>query len=415
MTLTLDKEPEVKVISQQKTKRIFVMDAGERLNTVKVYDSYTDKLHILKFTEFLQILDNNSFDEISFDKHDEIVVISELAHWVIQTEYSYAQVFTEEQSQYLINAANSNEKFKIYAWPEKLTTSALRYANESKDQGDCKAICHWLTTLGGFKNLKKVRKIEDIKPSPIVLLGNEWRKEVTNKDLNKAQKVNYGLPKKQDTAFMDLNLCPVMRDIILPNWSFFQNLSPQLRKLWKIDIPKDKKTLDKFPNAYTHIKEYRELIWVKETRDGKEVVVKDWFPLMKAIYACVNGLFDYDCELRLDPRPERSGKLVSNNWLHDHYYCEKPHHQMSGVARAIKYHYAFPMYIKTIWNEKHGEGSWPSYTATQGYKSPEGGGWKKHNRGSLSIEQMDFMIYHRNDIRRREKHEVINVLRNKYL
>jgi hypothetical protein len=292
-----------------------------------------------------------------------------------------------------------------------MTTAALRLINGTKDVDDTRAIANWITEHNFYDHLKKIATIEDLKTDLTISIGNKWRKEFTNREINKAQKVNYGLPKKQD-VYMDLDLCPVMRDIILPNWKYIENLSLELKQLFKIDAWKEaykkKKTLANYPSVYPEIKQFRNLIKVVvRSKDNVQLGIHkgdvdlvDWIPEIRGLYYVFNGLFDYEGELR--EHPMKKGFVVSNNWLHDHYMLDKQHHQQGGVARAIKYHYILPTYIADKWDEIHGKKSWPR--TTKSYASVDSKGNKenkRHNRGSLTKEQDRFFVLHRNDIRKR--------------
>jgi hypothetical protein len=135
---------------------------------------------------------------------------------------------------------------------------------------------------------------------------------------------------------------------------------------------------------------------------------------MRGLYYVFNGLFNYEGELR--EHPMKKGFVVSNNWLHDHYMVDKQHHQQGGVARAIKYHYILPPYIADKWEKINGEKTWPRTTLSYAHIDSKGKKEnKRHNRGSLTKEQDKFFVMHRNDIRKRERNEIINYFREKYL
>lgn len=425
---TLFEDQSVAIVDKsQKTKRLLIMDGGERQNYVKVWDSASNCQHTVTFDEFLNIPSRQSFADISFKEHDEIHVLGELAHFVLANDFSLAQIFSEQQTTELINIINSKRKFIFSVWSEKMTTAALRLIKGTKDIDDTRAICNWIQERNYYDTLKKIKTIEDLKTNSKIVTGNNWRQEVTNRDINKAQKVNYGLPKKNG-VYLDLNLCPVMRDIILPNWKYIENLSPELKQLFKIDDWKEMynkktgRTLANFPNAHPEIKEFRHLIRVViRSRDNPSLGIKkgdidlvDWIPEMRGLYYVFNGLFDYNGELR--EHPINKGFVVSNNWLHDHYMVDKQHHQKGGVGRAIKYHYVFPPYVADKWEEIHGKKSWPrtteSYTSINSKGKKEN---KRHNRGSLTKEQDRFFLFHRNDIRKRERDEITIPFREKYL
>jgi len=419
----------------KKTKRIIMMDGGERKNTVKVWDTATTTEYILTFDEYVDMFSQDSFQGVRYDEYDLVYFVSELAHWILQNEFSNAQIFPEEKMEKIIDAVSRNPRFVMAAWSEKMTTAALKmYKRPSdglpgfKDVDDCAALANYIQSRNYYKNLKIIKSISDVKPidpnSPIGI-GDSYKANHWNKDMNKAQKVNYGLPKKQG-IYQDLDLCKVMRDIILPNWEYFENnLPPELKKLWLVDadgytwqdLDKKNKTLANYPDEHVHITEYRNLIRViKRTKDSTKGLFKkgdvdiiDWIPQMRGIYAAFNGIFDFDGVLRKHPMPSYDGQLMSNNWLHDHYMVDKQHHQKGGVGRAIHYHYIFPPYVANCWEEIHGKNTWPRYTQT--YACPHTGKNKRHNVGSLTKEQHDFLVAERTSIRKKIRDYIWNVFR----
>jgi len=433
---TLFDDQSVAIVDKsQKTKRLLIMDGGERKNAVKVWDTATATEYILTFDEYIDMFLLDSFQGVRYDEYDKVYFISELAHWILQNDFSLSQIFPEEKMVKIIDAVNNNPRFFMAAWSEKMTTSALKlYKRPSdglpglKDVDDCPAIAHYIEYHNYYSDLNHIKSISDVRPidpnSPIGI-GNAYRTNHWNKDMNKAQKVNYGLPKKQG-IYQDLDLCPVMRDIILPRWEFLENnLPPELKKLWFVnskgktwqELHKSKKPLDNYPDEHVHITEYRHLIQVvKRTQDSKhghfkkgDIDIVDWIPQMRGLYAAFNGIFDFGGVLRKHPIPTYDGQLMSNNWLHNHYMVDKQHHQSGGVGRAIHYHYVFPPYVANCWEEIHGEDTWPRYT--QNYICPHTGKNKRHNSGSLTKEQHDFLLETRTNIRKKIRDYIWNVFR----
>ena len=407
----------------QKTIRMLWMDGGERKNYVKVFDTATGKEHNVKFEDYLNIPLQDNFEGILFADYDLVYVGSELPHLVLALEYSLAQIFNEQQQTDFINAVNNSKNIVMVAWSEKMTTTALKLFKRPdgkdglKDVDDCAAICHYIEYHNYYGNLNRIRCIDDLKPDDTITEGNDYRSERWNKDMNKAQKVNYGLPKKQG-FFQDYDLCPVMRDIILPNWEYLENnLPPELQKLWKFnlweELYKKKRTLANFPEEHTHITQHRHLIKVtkkqKDSVDGDfkkgDIQIKDWIPEMRGLYSAFNGIFNYDGELR--KHPLNKGYYMSMRWLRLHYMVDKQHHQKGGVGRAIHYHYVFPAYVQMIWEEIHGKKTWPAYSKC--YQNPHYNEKtkakqkknKRNNRGSLTREQDNFLVENRADIRRK--------------
>tara|TARA_B100002019_G_C21238783_1_gene584274 strand:- start:63 stop:1391 length:1329 start_codon:yes stop_codon:yes gene_type:complete len=420
-----------------KTKRIIHMDGGERKSSLKVWDSATQTEYELTLDEYIEMLTLDSFQGVRFDEYDKTYITSELAHWLLQTEFSLAQIFTEEEMTQIINHVNNNDSLVLAAWSEKMTTSALKLYKRPdgkdglKDFDDCAAIAHYIEYHNYYDNLKKIKSISDLKPNDIIAIGNDYRKNHWNKDMNKAQKVNYGLPKKK-RIYQDLDMCPVMRDIILPNWKYLEeNLPIQLKKLWMgnmkgqtwQELYEKNKTLANFPEEHKHIKEYRHLIEViVRTQDSKsgefkkgDVDIIDWIPQMRGFYTAFNGIFDYTGQLRKHPMASSNQKFVTNKWLHDHYMVDKAHHQQGGVGRAVMYYYVFPQYVASKYEEIHGKGTWPKSTTT--YKCPHDEKQKKnkrHNRGSLTREQDRFFTKSRTEIRKLVRDYIWNVFRDKY-
>jgi len=404
-TLFCDEEID-RTSTENKTKRLLVMDAGERLSNVKVYDSHTQSEHWLSLEEYIKIFRDGTFAGVSFDEHDKIYNCSELAHFLLQKDYSLSQVFHKSQMEEMLSYINMSDKFEMIAWSEKMTPAALRLSRLPKDTGDCKAIASWISLNNQYDKMKKIKSIEDLEMPEVISIGNDWRANITNADMNKAQKVNYGLIKKHN-FIQSYDLCPVMRDIILPQWeSMIEKLPEPLLKLWNVngwkDAYKKKKTLANYPEWHKHITENRNLIRIsirsettKHWNKG-DVVIKDWIPEIRGIYSAFNGIFDYHGNLREHPMNE--GKIVSNNWLHDHYYRESPHHHKGGVGRAIHYHYVFPNYVANCWEEIHGKQTWPRYS--QNYDCEFSEKKKRNNRGSLTLEQNNFLQHHRRMIRK---------------
>jgi len=422
----------------QKTIRILWMDGGERKNYVKVFDTATMKEYNVKFEDYLNIPLQDNFEGVPFADYDIVYVGSELPHLVLALEYSLAQIFDEQQQTDFINAVNNSKNIVMVAWSEKMTTTALKLFKRPdgkdglKDVDDCAAICNYIEYHNYYGNLKRIRCIDDLKPDDTITAGNEYRAEHWNKDINRAQKVNYGLPKKQG-FLQDYDLCPVMRDIILPNWEYLENdLPTELQKLWKINLWKElyekEKTLANYPDEHTEITQHRHLIKVKKRKqDSKngdfkkgDIDIEDWIPEMRGLYSAFNGIFDYEGELRKHPLNE--GEYMSMGWLHDHYMVDKQHHQKGGVGRAIHYHYIFPPYVQKLWDEIHGDGDWPAYSCT--YDNPhygtdektkaKQGKKKRNNRGSLTREQGNFLVENRADIRQKIRDHIWKLFIEKY-
>lgn len=426
MTLVLEQNKEPMLIVGKKTEKILVIwiDGGGRIAELTVYNSGTKEITLISRKDFLKLPTKKEFNGVQFSDYDRVIFGSEMAHLTPQNGESDAQIYTDEELATLLKNISDNGH-ELIATSAKQFPSVLASYKGKKDVDDTAAWAEFLLRTNSFDNQKKIRTKDDFFPSKTVKIAIEWRRGVTNKDMNRAQKRNFGLPKK-DGVYQDLDSCTVMRDLILPNIDWMLETFPKrLIRFFNLDgmtlTPKkilkpisQTKILANYPDVRPDISQYRHLIQVVKRTSGKIEAV-DWIPDFRALYAVFNGLFDYHGKVRLDPRDwVPSGTIVSNNFLHDHYFVDKQFHGLGGVPRAALYYYAFPRYVAESWYEINGADGvdWKKCTTTY---IDENNNNRRYNSGHLTDEQRDFLREKRSEIRKMNRDYIINPFRRKVL
>ena len=364
-----------------KTRNI-IMDAGQRRNTVNIYDSATKKQTELTFQELADLPLCDSLNGVNNSDFDKVRIISENAHLIPRGIYSIAQILTRDILDRLIK--NCKEKdIELLGYSEKLTPRALTYANLNKDTGDCEAIDRLLNNFPKI-TMRKLKTLDMPEDKKICI---DWRKNEANQDMNIAQAVNYGLYKKGET-YLDLNSCPVVKNIILPNYdSLFNTCSKTTQKIFNLHkVYEQQKNLAFTSHHSDIIKENRRFFYVHTTKKGLPQN-EDWIFEMRGIYAILNALVDYEGNPRYNPITKEK---PSNNWLIKNYFVHSPFHQQGGVARAILWNYIFPAFVANEWDNQYKTNQkdnkhlkWPRWSI-----SPK-------NRGKLSTAQDKFFIHKR--------------------
>lgn len=377
--------------------RHIIMDAGQRRNTVNIYDSATKIQSEITFQEFANLPLSDSLNGIEHSMFDKVRIVSENAHLIPRTKYSIAQILTKEILTSLIKNCEEND-IEIFGYSEKLTPRALTYSGLEKDTGDCESI-HRL--LLDFPEIT-MRKLKNLDMPESKRQGIKFRKTITNPDMNIAQAINYGLYKKGE-IYLDLDNCPVVKNIILPHYdSLFNSCSKNTKKIFNLDKAYQKEKNLLHTNHHPDIPtEYRRFIYVHTTREGLPQN-EDWIFEMRGIYAVLNALVDYETNPRKNPE---TNEKPSNNWLMQNYFVHSPHHQQGGVPRAILWNYVFPAFVANEWDEQYKTNlkdnkhlKWPRWS-----NAPK-------NRGKLSSTQDKFFI-HKRAIFRKSIKEILGFYR----
>lgn len=384
--------------------RLMIMDAGERREDVKLYDDASGTTKVLSQQEYIDLPLQSEYEGIPHSQFDNVWYGTEQAHAVPRTRYSLAHLFKETQLQQLLTNCTESENFTLCTFSERLTSRALHYVKGSKDADDTRALA---TLISHFDLQPHFKKVKYFNMSPRMVVCNQQRTEVFNPQMNAAQAWNYGLIKKGE-SYLDLDLCPVTRDWILPHAEAISKISDWVKYFFSFDTVKPNRLLSYYPDVRPDITEARDYISVTKKKGG-EIEVKDWAFDMRGIYAVMNGLFDYDGNFRIDPI---TGQLAGNNYLKDAYFVESQFHQQGGVGRAILNNYVFPCRVGDLWDHYKG------VVKTKGKQANLDLAWLRftnssYNRGDLSPEQDAFLVQNRKHFKRAYR-DILGYFRNFY-
>lgn len=401
-----------------KTIRILAIDAGERLNTLKLTDNITEKTIVITFDELKNLPLQDSILGIDNSHFKEIHIVMEGAHAAPRRKHSLSQILEGHILEGLIKNCNSTDNFKFMVISEKLTSRALTHYqynyndSASKDTHDGIAIIKLIEDFPEIE-LKKIKSAKDLHKKDRVEAGRQWRLTETNPDMNYLQALNYGLIKKGEYR-LELDLVPVIRDIILETYPMlYKSSSPIVKKFFLLTDPnvdpENEKALINNEEWLPHIDKHRNLIHIgiqkKQKIDGKLVDIDpfikgvDWSFEMRGLSACLNAICDSDGHVRsLEEKYMHEGR-ISNNWIKDFYFVHNQFHHQGGVARAILMNYLFPTFHAKTWVGEDKDDKWLSW-----HSSPK-------NRGKLNEKQNKHLVL----TRKQGKDacmEVINFYRN---
>ncbi len=366
--------------------RLMIMDAGERRDSVKLYDDASGTTRVLSQQEYIDLPLRSEYEGIPHSQFDNVWYGTEQAHAIPRTKYSLAHLFKESQLQEVLQNCLSSNNFTFCTFSERLTSRALHTVNGSKDADDTRALATLISRFSLYNHLKKVKKFEKTKRNNIT---TKFRKEETNPHINAAQGLNYGLIKKGE-SYLDLDLVPVVRDWIIPNIDKIQNLSEDVRYYLSFGLVKENRLLSFYPDVRPDITQCRDLIQVTKKKSG-EIEVKDWAFEMRGLYAIMNGMFTYEGDFRIDPI---TGNVVGNEFLKDAYFLETQFHHEGRVGRDLLHNFVFPCRVADKWEalynvvktkgkEANLDLVWPRFTSSS------------NNRGDLSPDQDAFLVSER--------------------
>lgn len=401
-----------------KSIRILAIDAGERLNTLKLTDNITERTTVITFDELKNLPLQDSILGIDNSHFKEIHIVMEGAHAAPRRKHSLSQILEGHILESLIDNCNSTDNFKFMVLSEKLTSRALTHyqynydASASKDTHDGIAIIKLIEDFPEIQ-LKKIKSAKDLYTKDRVEDGRQWRLTETNPDMNYLQALNYGLIKKGEYR-LELDLVPVIRDIILETYPIlYKSSSPIVKKFFLLTDPnvdpENEYALINNEEWLPHIDKHRNLIDIgiqkKRKIDGKLVdtdpFIKsvDWSFEMRGLSACLNAICDSDGHVRsLEEKYMHEGR-ISNNWIKDFYFVHNQFHHQGGVPRAILMNYLFPAFHAKTWVGENKDDKWLSWH--KGIK----------NRGKLNEKQNKHLVL----TRKQGKDacmEVINFYRN---
>lgn len=363
----------------KKKNRLMIMDAGERRDDVKLYDDASDTIKVLTKEEYIQLPLQDEYCGIRHSDFENVWLSTEQAHIVPSKMISLAQVFKLMELEQLKKNCEKSNNFILSAFSEKLTPRALHYSGNkygkgNKDNDDTFAIAKLIADFNQYDSLKKVKSFDK---SDRTAKCAKWREDVANPEMNAAQAWNYGLIKKGESR-LDLDLCPVVRDRIIPNIHKIALLSEDVKFFFSLDSVKENRLLSSYPHIRTDITNCRDVIRVTKKKNGPvEYEVSDWAFEMRGLYAVANAIFDYNGDFRIDPI---TNCRVGNNFLNEAYYVNSQFHQKGGVSRAVLYNYVMPIRIGDMWDQLNTDVKWPRYTNSS------------YNRGDLTFEQDKFFI-----------------------
>lgn len=403
---------------QIKSTRILAIDAGERLNTLKLTDNITEKTIVITFDELKNLPLQDSILGIDNSHFKEIHIVMEGAHAAPRRKHSLSQILEEHILAGLIDNCNSTNNFKFKVISEKLTSRALTHyqynydASASKDTHDGIAIIKLIEDFPEIE-LKKIKNAKDLYKKDRVEAGRQWRLNETNPDMNYLQAINYGLIKKGEYR-LELDLAPVIRDIVLETYPILYRSSSQIVKSFFLLTDPDVDPENIYPlinneEWLQHIDKHRNLIRIDIQKskkiDGKLVKVEpfikkcDWSFEMRGLSACLNAICDSDGIVRsLEEKYMHEGR-ISNNWIKNFYFVHNQFHHQGGVPRAILMNYLFPAFHAKTWIGEDKDDTWLSW-----HGAPK-------NRGKLTEKQNKHLVL----TRKQGKDacmEVINFYRN---
>ena len=319
-----------------------IMDAGEKRSDVKVYDDASGVERTMTLEEFIDLPNQTEYEGIPHSNFSNVYLGSEQAHLIPRGEFSLAHPMKLLQLESIKNNCDNSKNFRLVAFSEKVTPRALHYSGHKygrgdKDNDDTFAIAKLICDFNMYDNLKRVKSF--VRSNRTVQCAN-WREQKANPSMNAAQTWNYGLIKKGE-SMLDLDLCPVVRDRLVPNLHKIASLSKDVEFFFSINSVKENRLLSSYPHIRPDISNCRDIIRVVKKKSGDvDYEVVDWSFEMRGMYAVANAIFNYDGSFRIDPI---TGNRVGNNFLNEAYYVNSQFHQKGGVGRAILYNYVMPI------------------------------------------------------------------------